>query len=268
MPVPADLAPPLIEAAGDKPAIFLDGCVRSWLEVGVPDCVSGDPAAATTVALIGDSHAAMWQPSLDIVAQQRNWRLVTMAKITCPLQDLPITSPYLGRQYSECEQWRQEALARLSDQRPKLVVLSMSRRYAADFGFTSYDPGWIASLTALVADLRARTGARVLVLGPVPDPQTDVPVCLSGNLGDTLACAPLRRDGLNSDGIRAEAQATGAGGGQYADLSGMFCTAQVCPVVVGRELVFRDDNHLTVTYAEALAPVLSVIAEQAMAPRS
>jgi peptidoglycan/LPS O-acetylase OafA/YrhL len=268
MPVPADLAPPLIEAAADKPAIFLDGCVRSWLEVGVPDCVSGDPAAATTVALIGDSHAAMWQPGLDIVAQQRNWRLVTMAKITCPLQDLPITSPYLGRQYSECEQWRQEALARLSDQRPKLVVLSMSRRYAADFGFTSYDPGWIASLTALVADLRARTGARVLVLGPVPDPQTDVPVCLSGNLGDTLACAPLRRDGLNSDGIRAEAQAAGAGGGQYADLSGMFCTGQVCPVVVGRELVFRDDNHLTVTYAEALAPVLSVIAEQAMAPRS
>lgn len=268
MPVPADLSPPLIEAAGDKPAIFLDGCVRSWLEVGVPDCVSGDPAAATTVALIGDSHAAMWQPSLDIVARQRNWRLVTMAKVTCPLQDLPITSPYLGRQYSECEQWRQEALARLADQQPKLIVLSMSRRYAADFGFASYDPGWIASLTAMVADLRARTGARVLVLGPVPDPQTDVPVCVSGNLNDTLACAPPRRDGLNSDGIRAEVAATGAGGGQYADLSGMFCTAQVCPVVVGRELVFRDDNHLTVTYAEALAPVLSVIAEQAMAPRS
>lgn len=268
MPVPADLSPPLIEAAGDKPSIFLDGCVRSWLEVGVPDCVSGDPAATTTVALIGDSHAAMWEPALNIVAQQRNWRLVTMAKVTCPLQDLTINSPYLGRQYSECEQWRQEALTRLAEKQPKLVVLSMSRRYAADFGFTSYDPAWIASLTALVADLRARTGARILVLGPVPDPQTDVPVCLSGNLGDALACGPQRPDGLDSDGIRAEVQATGAGGGQYADMSGMFCTAAVCPVVVGRELVFRDDNHLTRTYAEALAPVLDVIAEQALAPRS
>jgi hypothetical protein len=33
-------------------------------------------------------------------------------------------------------------------------------------------------------------------------------------------------------------------------------------------LVFRDDNHLTVSYAQELTPVLSVIAEQAMAPRS
>ena len=267
-PVPADLSPPLTDAARDKPEVFLDGCVRSWREVGVPDCVSGDPSAPTTVALVGDSHAAMWQPGMELVAQQRNWRLVTIAKVTCPLQKLPIISPYLGRRYSECEQWREEALAALSDQQPKLVVLSMSRRYGADFGFTSYDPDWLASLRDLVAELRALTGARVLVLGPVPDPRTDVPVCLSAHLDDAVACAPLRREGLNANGVNAEMQATGAGGGQYADLSEMFCTTDVCPVVVGSDLVFRDDNHLTVSYAEALAPVLGVIAEQAMAPRS
>lgn len=267
-PVPADLSPPLTEAARDKPEVFLDGCVRSWVEIGVPDCVSGDPTAATTVALIGDSHAAMWEPAMDLVARQRNWRLVTIAKVTCPVQDLPINSPYLGREYSECEQWRREALAALVGWQPELVVLSMSRRYGADFGFTSYDPAWIASLTDLVAELRAITGARVLVLGPVPDPRSDVPVCLSANLEDTLACAPPRREAMNTDGITAEMAATGAGGGQYADLSEMFCTTQVCPVVVGSDLVFRDDNHLTVSYARALAPVMEVVAEQAMAPHS
>ncbi len=267
-PVPADLSPPLTEAARDKPSVFLDGCVRSWVEVGVPDCVSGEPTAPTTVALIGDSHAAMWEPAMDLVARQRNWRLVTIAKVTCPVQDLPIRSPYLGRQYSECEQWRREALAALVGWQPKLVVLSMSRRYGADFGFTSYDPAWIASLTDLVAELRASTGARVLVLGPVPDPRSDVPVCLSANLDDTLACAPSRREAVNTEGITAEMAATGAAGGQYAELSEMFCATQVCPVVVGSELVFRDDNHLTVSYARALAPVMDVIAEQAMAPHS
>jgi len=267
MPVPAGLSPPLTEAAGDKPSVFLDGCVRSWQEIGVPDCVSGDPTAATTVALVGDSHAAMWQPAMDMVAQQRKWRLVTMAKVTCPLQELPIISPYLGRQYSECEQWRGEARAALADLQPRLVVLSMSRRYGADFGFTSYDPEWLTGLTDLVADLRALTGARILVLGPVPDPRSDVPVCLSGNLDDALACTPRRREGLNANGISAELEATAAGGGQYADISEVFCTAEVCPVVVGANLVFRDDNHLTVSYARTLAPVLDVIAEQAMTPR-
>ena len=266
--VPADLTPPLTEAATDKPSVFLDGCVRAWREVGVPDCVSGDPDGASTVALIGDSHAAMWHPALDLVAQQHHWRLVTMAKVTCPLQDLPIISPYLGRQYTECEQWRQEALTALTAARPRLVVLGMSRRYAEDFGFTSYDPAWIESLTALVGDLRAATGARVLVLGPVPDPHNDVPVCLSANLDGTQACAPQRADGLNANGIAAEAQATGLGGGRYADVSDLFCTDQVCPVVVGPDLVFRDDNHLTVSYAQRLAPAVGLLAEQAMAPRS
>ena len=108
----------------------------------------------------------------------------------------------------------------------------------------------------------------MLVLGPVPDPHTDVPVCLSANLDDALACAPQRADSVNGDGIAAESQVTDDEGGQYADVSELFCTEQVCPVVVGDDLVFRDDNHLTVTYAEALAPALGVIAEQAMAPRS
>ena len=268
MPVPADLSPPLAEAAGDKPSVFFDGCVRSWLEVGVPDCVSGDPESPTTVALIGDSHAAMWQPAMDLVAQQHHWRLVTIAKVTCPLQNLPITSPYLDRHYSECEQWRQEALAKLTEEQPKLVILGLSRRYGADFGFTGYDPAWVQTLGALVGDLRTTTGARVLVLGQVPDPHADVPVCLSANLDNILACSPLRRDGLNANGIAAEAQATAAGGGRFTDLSELFCTVEICPVVVGNDLVFRDDNHLTIARAQALAPVLGIMAEQAMAPRS
>ena len=266
--VPTDLSPALVDAADDKPPAFLDGCVRSWQEIGVPECVSGDHNGKTTVALVGDSHAAMWQPALEPIAQQRHWRLVTLAKVTCPLPDLPITSPYLGRTYTECEQWRAQVVKRLVAERPKLVVVDMSRRYGPDFGFTSYGRDWLRSLGALVTEIRAATAARILVLGPVPNPQTDVPVCLSGHLDDAMACAPNRSAGLNADGIAAEMQATSAAGGQYADLSELFCTTTVCPVIVGGELVFRDDNHVTVAYARRLAPVLGMLAEQAIAPRS
>jgi len=266
--VPADLSPALDGAAADKPEAFLDGCVRAWLEVGVPDCVSGDPAGGTTVALVGDSHAAMWQPALEPIAQQRHWRLVTMAKVTCPLPDMPIMSPYLGRTYTECGRWRAQVLKRLTNERPKLVVLDMSRRYGTNFGFTSYEQDWVRSLASLVTEVRAVTAARVLVLGPVPDPHTDVPVCLSGHLDDAVACASPRSTALNADGIAAEAHATSAAGGQYADLSALFCTTTRCPVIVGNDLVFRDDNHVTVTYAQRLAPVLGTLAEQAIAPRS
>lgn len=40
------------------------------------------------------------------------------------------------------------------------------------------------------------------------------------------------------------------------DTSGWFCTRETCPAVVGSMLVKRDEQHLTTTYARALAPEL------------
>jgi peptidoglycan/LPS O-acetylase OafA/YrhL len=264
--IPSNLSPTIADAPGDKPTVFLNGCVRSWREVGQAECASGDTASATTVALVGDSHAAMWNPALKPLAEQRHWKLETLGKVTCPLMDLPITSPYLGREYTECEQWRSEIVSRLQSERPQLIVLSMSRRYGADFGFTSYDPAWIDSLNRLVTRLRS-TGASVLVLGPIPDPRTTVPTCLSGHLDDAQACSPARPDAVNDAGIAAEAAATTAAGGQYADITTLFCTPDRCPVIVGDNLVYRDDNHVTIEYAQALEPVLGAILDRALARR-
>jgi len=263
--IPSNLSPSISEAPSDKPLVFFNGCVRSWLDVGQPECVSGEANSPTTVALVGDSHAAMWNPALKPLAEQRHWRLETLAKVTCPLQDLPIASPYLGREFTECEQWRAQILSRLQAEHPQLVILSMSRRYGADFGFTSYDPAWIGSLTRLVAQLRS-TGAAVLVLGPVPDPHSTVPMCLSAHLDDATACSPPRPAAVDDAGIAAEKAATVAGGGRYADLTALFCTADRCPMIVGNNLLFRDDNHVTIEYAQALAPVLGALADRALNP--
>ena len=262
--VPSNLDPPLAKAPADKAAVFVNGCVRSWREIGQGECATGDIASPTTVALVGDSHAAMWNPAFQHLAEQRHWRLETLAKVTCPLQDLHITSPYLGREYTECKQWRAQIVNRLKAEHPRLVVLDMSRRYGADFGFTSYDPAWIDTLGRTVAQLRS-IGAAVLVLGPVPDPGSSVPTCLSGHVDDATACAPARPVAVDDGGVSAERAATTAGGGHYADLTDLFCTADRCPVIVGNTLVFRDDNHVTTEYAQLLTPVFGALADRALA---
>jgi len=262
--VASNLDPPLAKAPADKAAVFVNGCVRSWREIGQGECATGDIASPTTVALVGDSHAAMWNPAFQHLAEQRHWRLETLAKVTCPLQDLHITSPYLGREYTECEQWRAQIVNRLKAEHPRLVVLDMSRRYGADFGFTSYDPAWIDTLGRTVAQLRS-IGAAVLVLGPVPDPGSSVPTCLSGHVDDATACAPARPVAVDDGGVSAERAATTAGGGHYADLTDLFCTADRCPVIVGNTLVFRDDNHVTTEYAQLLTPVFGALADRALA---
>jgi len=261
-PVPTNLTPALGSIA--KPEVFVNGCVLSWRDVAQPDCMSGDTGAPTTVALVGDSHAAMWQPALESVAKDRHWRLETMSKVLCPMMDLPINSPYLGRKFTECDQWRSDTMARLEKEKPQLILVDMSRRYGADFGFTSYDQAWLDSVTRLVQRLHA-TGASVLVLGPVADPHSTVPTCVSAHMDDATACAPTRADGLNDAGIKGEAAATAAGGGQYSELSDYFCTADRCPVVVGNTLVYRDDNHVTTEYAQVLAPLLAELVERGVA---
>ncbi len=262
--VPSNLDPPLATAPADKAAVFVNGCVRSWRDLGQSECAMGDTGSPTTVALIGDSHAAMWDPAFQQVAEQRHWRLETLAKVTCPLQELHITSPYLGREYTECEQWRGQIMARLAAERPRLVVVDMSRRYGADFGFVSYDPAWIDTLGRTVAQLRS-IGATVLVLGPAPDPRSTVPTCLSAHLADAGVCAPARSVAVNNDGIAAEQAATSGSGGHYADLTELFCTPERCPMIVGNTLVFRDDNHVTTEYAQLLAPVVGALADRALA---
>jgi hypothetical protein len=131
-------------------------------------------------------------------------------------------------------------------------------------GFTSYDPAWIDGLTRLVQQLRG-IGAKVLVLGPIPDPHSNVPTCLSGHLDDATACSPLKSTAVNEAGIAAESAATKAGGGEYADVTELFCTADRCPVIVGNTLVYFDQNHLTLEYARLLAPVIGVLADRTLA---
>jgi hypothetical protein len=264
---PSNLNPPFADALAEPSALFSTGCLRTFLQVGQPECATGD-TASTTVALVGDSNALMWAPALQPVAVQRHWRLETFGKAGCPLMHLPIYSASLHRQYTECEQWRGQITARLHAEHPRLVVISLWRRYGASngwpTGFTSYDRAWNESLTQLVRELRTN-GAKVLVLGPIPDPRSMVPICLSGHVDDATACSPPRSAAVNNAGIAAEFAATKAGGGRYADVTELFCTASRCPVIVGNTLVYADQNHVTSEYSKLLAPVFGALAGRALA---
>ena len=267
--VPSNLAPPLADVSAAQMGLSSNGCLRTQKEAGQPECATGDTASSTTVALVGDSHAAMWNPAFEMIATQRHWRLEMLAKMGCPLIDVPFAKHLSGliEHFVHCEQWRAQILARLRTERPRLVLVSMSRVRSVgswQSGYAPYDPAWIDSLTHLVQQLRD-TGARVLVLGPIPDPQTSVPECLSGHLDDVSACSPPRSTAVNQPGIASETVATKASGGQYADLTELFCTANRCPVIVGNTLVYSDWNHLAIEYCRQLTSAMGTLADRALA---
>jgi peptidoglycan/LPS O-acetylase OafA/YrhL len=254
--VPANLDPTLARAHANAARPFIDGCLASFTATTPGTCTYGSAQPVANVVVFGDSHAAMWFPAFDTVANQRNWRLEVLTKATCPPLETAVWAPNFGREYRECDAFHTAALARIASLRPNLVVLDMNRAYGTAYHLDQYGPVWLAGLTATIAAIRA-DGSQVLVIGPVPHPANDEPNCLSTNLDHAVNCSQAVSDAYDVAGLAREQAAVVAAGGHYLDVRPWFCTATRCAVIVGNMLLYRDENHITTTYATWLAPVMA-----------
>ncbi|HWD55008.1 MAG TPA: acyltransferase family protein [Acidimicrobiales bacterium] len=256
--VPASLTPSLADAAADSAVPFDDGCLDGFTDASVHPCVFGETSASRSIVLFGDSHALMWFPAINNLAIQQHDDLVVMGKATCPPLEIPIFSPDLGRPYTECDAWRAAELQRMKTLRPAVVILGFSREYGIDNDHVVVDsPAWLAGLSEMITTIEQDTGAQVVVMGDDPYPQQSVPDCLSQHLADTAACAiPRHYPYYNPSGIPQEQAVAAAAGAGYVDTDPWFCVASTCTPILGNMLVYRDDNHITATYANWLTPVI------------
>ncbi len=242
-PLPAGLTPSLKSASQDY------RCYRPLVDTGGP-CV-GDTAAATTIALYGDSHAAQWLAPLNIDAKQEHWRLRTYLKEHCPSVHIP-ASP-------DCSAFRQSAERDLRANPPSLVIISNFSHY------DTTDAAWTEGLRALLAAMP--TTSRILVLADTPLFPRDVPTCLEHHPQDVGACEVARSVGIREAHDTLEASIADAAGATFASMNPWVCPYALCPVVIGRRLMWRDRHHLTVTFAKQLAPALDPIVVAALGGR-
>jgi hypothetical protein len=215
----------------------------------------------------------MFNPAFEALTEKRGWRLLRLSKVACPIVDLPSTTHFnsAAEGFSRCAHWRAGIMDRLRAERPTLVVVSSARAYGNEGlgiwgqpGFNNFDAGWVGGLGRFTAEMRA-LGSQVLVLGPTPGATGLVPVCLSAHMDDPLACAfPVPR-WVSPAGIAAERDAVEGSGGQYADITELFCARGKCPVIVGNAMVFYDSGHLSREYSLTLSPVMGALADRALA---
>jgi hypothetical protein len=183
----------------------------------------------------------------------RHWRVISLSKATCNPYIEHYFSPVLAHPFVECEQWRDKVYAYLATLHPTVVVVAVAHHYGLEYGFRLYSRPWDQGITRTARRLR-QFAPHVLILGPTPRPPGDIPSCLSAHMTSADKCALRTARSTNPLGIFAEAAAASDGGADYVDATPWYCTPVTCPVVVGNLLVFRDDNHVTTTYAEWLAP--------------
>jgi len=255
-PVPANLAPALIEAKADRPLIYDDGCHLDPLAREPGECVFGDRNAPATVVLMGDSHAAQWFPALDALGREQHWRLVSMTKSGCPPAEATIWVGTFDRAYTECDAWREAVYERIAELQPALVVVSMT------YGLTPIVDGETldgAPAREVMVDALERTlehldtiAGSVALIADTPRAPDDPPVCLSSNLDDALSCATARDTAVQSDWLAEQAEVAREAGATFVDPTPWVCPSDPCPAVIGRYLVYRDTHHLTTAYTMAV----------------
>jgi len=77
--------------SSERPEIYSEECRTLETESEVKDCVFGAEDSETTVALVGDSHAAQWFPALEKLADDQGFTLHVFFKSGCPYMDPDIS---------------------------------------------------------------------------------------------------------------------------------------------------------------------------------
>ena len=253
--LPSNLTPKLQSALMDQPVIYGNGCHLGFGAVSPKPCYFGDKESTTVVGMYGDSHMAQWFPTLNKVAKERKWKLVVYTKRGCPPADVPVYSKVLGKVYTQCPQWRRNVMEQMKIDGVKVVfVAHFDRLLDAESRIPIWQKNWREGMQKTIDDLSA-AGIRPIIMQDTPYPGQMIPACLSRNYTSVNLCTPIvsaaYRDDMDEILVDFEKQ-----GVSVLWVRDWFCTSAGCPTVVGNILVYRDDNHMTVHYAEFIAPLL------------
>jgi hypothetical protein len=255
-PLPVDLQPRLEDARKDLPESYSDGCHQDYGSEKLGDCVYGKRHGDVTVALVGDSHAAQWLPAIERLADERDWRLLSFTKSGCPMVDVTVWNSALKREYRECDDWREAVLDRLRGEHVTIAFVANADMYEVvdEEGHRAPDDQrerWEAGLASSLARIGQEVG-RLVVIGDTPRLGYDPLECLATH-ADLAGCDTASSGKLDPAYAAVESDVAAAAGAQRIAVDGWICPDGSCPLVRGSMLVFRDDHHLTATFAAVLA---------------
>ncbi|MCB0872690.1 MAG: acyltransferase [Actinobacteria bacterium] len=250
------------------------GCLAEQTDTrSKTSCVFGVKDSPTTVVLFGDSHAAHWFPALNVVAKQRNWRVVVLAKSGCTTASVTPYNTQFKRPYRECPTWRNWALSRIAKLEPSMVITSGPAFFDVmqNGSIVTDDAARLRLLQAGYATTYRklkRTGARIVVIGDTPRPKNDPRACVAKNPDQLAQCAFTTREGYDFRPVDLLAARRVKGVSRVASRSAFCRRNGVCPAVVGNALVYRNAGHITATYMRTLSPWLGRRLPKTLEPRS
>jgi hypothetical protein len=244
----------------DAPLIPGTRCTKQNAEDLVVPCAFGSATPSVQFALVGDSHAAHWRPTVTVMAKRLGWRGYALTLNSCGLTTVPRALPEPER--SNCETWKGEIVDWLT-RHPEITTLFLAQRTLGNADFPRGGRPPFATEVNGFADAWRRLPAslqHVYVIRDNPVSRLSTLPCVSRAIArrwtPAAHCGVPRSRALPPDPAAAAVAQLGDPRLKLVDLTPFFCDSARCYPVVGGVLVYRDVNHLTTLFAETLEPYL------------
>ncbi|MDX6479554.1 MAG: hypothetical protein QOG85_64 [Gaiellaceae bacterium] len=235
--VPAVLHPTAAQVFDDRRSF--DGC-RPGGGAG-EICEMGDLSASRSFAVLGDSHANALMSAFDYFAKRHHYRLIGLTSAGCTL----------GIAVEDCSDWWTSSLRQLSLDHPRFLVVA--QRFDTRLFFHQMYRDLRSELTAF-----DRLVPRTVVIEDPPYHPSIVPTDCLLRRGATLGdCAEAFPTYLSDQWASMREIVESHPKDRYLLTRRWFCSGGECPMVIGNMIAFRDDQHVSETYARYLAPAIS-----------
>lgn len=275
----AEAADPVLAHIAQVSLAFQNNpCLGFGAALPVADaCVLGvaDRSRPVTVALWGDSQTAALAPAVDTVGQRLGLRIKQYSKAGCP--------PFLAQAYDpvfamlrDCPAFNTAVFqAILDDPAIRQVVLAVSwpdyldgkiLMRADDQPLTREGTyaSIIGSLERIAAEMHRR-GGRLTVVGVVPTPNVELPVCLRSALTNgsgierctRYSAAKVRHNAARVERMLLAPVVERGASVTPIDAVDAFCDADTCATMDGHIPYYMDQIHLTAAGAGRLAERLA-----------
>ena len=223
-----------------RPIVYDDGCHVNYGESESGECLYGDRNSDSTIVLFGDSHAAQWFPTLEKLARERDFKLISLTKSACPAVVLPRNDKGAYKN-SDCNQWRENSINRIKKLRPQAVITSSFQYFTPASGYSDRDKWWSDGQRELLSLLRGAS-EHLIYISDTPHPTRDIPSCLASR--DFESCNSTQKSPVQIiDGF------------EKIDPTPWLCT-DFCPAIQNGYVVYRDASHISIDAALSLKPQL------------
>ncbi|ADI00557.1 acyltransferase family protein [Salisediminibacterium selenitireducens] len=241
VPENVDPIPSTIDIENDIPAFYSEPeCYTSSYAPEVVSCSYGETEDADLrIAMVGGSHVGHWFTPMVEIAERHHIEIELYNKDACRFT----TSDFDGRLTESCLEWNEDIIDVLNESDPDMIFTT-----ANVAGGRVVHAGYIDQWRQLEHE------TPVFAIRDNPRMPANIPLCLEEQ-GEE-ACTPTRNSVLSDVDPWENTEEPIPDHTFYADLSEYFCDDDWCYPVIGNVVVYRDEHHISDTYAKTLTEPL------------